>query len=313
MKVVNANNKEINILHFQGRSLETLKDMFNLVKNNVQLAPLEPNLTIVSCWTDDTKCHLLQQLNKFGINLVNAVPDNYDRSVKWDMTNKIQFYIEYLKEKVKTDYVLLLDGYDVLLTSTIDIVKRFKATGYRIIFNTTYNKYPKEDIEVIENRRNKLGDFQYFNAGCCIGYREDLIKFYTECLNYKDIPNPARSEQKILRHCFANYSNDPLQKFIWLDTNRIIFHTMAHTEYSYVDDVLTITDKKRLFEKIITIKEVEDKTLREVIESIAVPIIKRNREQGWIDDNFNDILYEFNQHYITDAPDLYKIIKELIR
>lgn len=312
MRVINNNNQEINILHFQGRSLEILREIFTLVKNNAQLTPLEPNLTIVSCWTDDSKCHLLQQLNRFNIKLINAVPDDYDRSEKWDMTNKIRFYIKCLKEKVTTDYVLLLDGYDVILTSTVDIVKKFKATGYKIIFNSTYNKYPKEDIEFIRNRKHKLGEFQYFNAGCCIGYRESLIEFYTQCLEYIDIPNPVRSEQKILRCCFSNYSDDPTQKFIWLDTERIIFHTMAHTEHSYVNNVLTINDKKRLFEKIVTVREIEDKTLREVISDIAAPIIKRNRERGWEDDNFDDILYEFNQHYITDAPNLHDIIRELI-
>ena len=245
LKVLNDNNVEVNVLHFQGKSREILKTYFNLIKDRVVLDNIEDSLSIVSCWTDYDKCYLYKQLKKFNINLINSLPDNYDISQPWDMRNKIRFYIDCLTNKVNTEYVMLLDGYDVLFTSTKDILTKFKSTGYRIIFNTTYNNYPPENIDYIEDRKNRVGFFQYFNAGCCIGYRQDLIKFYTQCLDYIDIPNPANSEQKILRHCFSNYSNDLNQKFVWLDTGRSIFHTMAYTKpiYNEPDNTIQIINK----------------------------------------------------------------------
>ena len=240
VKVINNNGLEVNILHFQGKSKEILRNTFTFIEDNIVLDKnINKELSFVSCWTDDNKCCLYKQLKKFNITLINALPNDYDYSQHWDMRNKIYFYIDCLKNKVNTDVVLLLDGYDVLLSSTESILEKFKETGYRIIFNTTYNNYPNENIDYIENRRH-LGFFQYFNAGCCIGYREDLIKFYTECLNYIDIPNPVRSEQKVLRHCFANYSNDTQQKFVWLDVDRNIFHTMAYTNPIYNEETNTI-------------------------------------------------------------------------
>lgn len=242
LKVLNDRNVEVNILHFQGRNIDILKRTFELVKNNAQLSPLEDDLSIVSCWTDIYKCHLLHQFNKFNLRLINAIPFNYDNSQRWDMTNKIRFYIDCLENKVNTKYVMLLDGYDVLFTSTKDIIKKFKKTGYRIIFNTSFNNFPFEDIDYIKDREKRVGFFPYFNAGCCIGYREDLIKFYKECLNFINVFNPLKSEQKILRHCFAQYSNDDTQNFIWLDVNRDIFHTMAFTKCNYTasDQILRI-------------------------------------------------------------------------
>ena len=233
IKVLNNNDKEVNVLHFQGKNVDILWRTFALVKNYCELDPIEDYLSLVSCWTDNNNCYLYQQLKKNNIELINALPYNYDYTQKWNMINKIKFYIDCLENRVNTKYVMLLDGYDVLFTSTKDILKKFKKTGYRIIFNTSYNNYPEEDIDYIENREEKLGFFHYFNAGCCIGYREDLIRFYKECLDFVYIYNPLQSEQKVLRHCFAKYSNDKKQKFIWLDYKREIFHTMALTTCSY--------------------------------------------------------------------------------
>ena len=233
IKVLNNNDKEVNVLHFQGKNVDILWRTFALVKNYCKLDPIEDNISLVSCWTDDSKCNLYQQLKNNNIELINAIPNNYDYTQEWNMINKIKFYIDCLENKVNTKYVMLLDGYDVLFTSTKDILKKFKKTRYRIIFNTSYNNYPEENIDYIENREERLGFFHYFNAGCCIGYREDLIRFYKECLDFVYIYNPLQSEQKILRHCFGKYSGDKNQKFIWLDYKREIFHTMALTICDY--------------------------------------------------------------------------------
>ena len=243
LKVLNNKNVPVNILHFQGTNVDILKRTFYLVKEYAVLKPLDFNLSVVSCWTNDAKCHLLHQLQRHKIDLINAIPDDYDYSSKWDMRNKIQFYIDTLKNKVKTKYVLLLDGYDVVFASTDDILKKFKKTGYRIIFNTSFNKFPDEDIDYVEDR-DSWGFFKYFNAGCCIGYRTDLIKFYEECLEFINAPNILNSEQKVLRLCFAKYSNDKKQKFIWVDYNREIFHTMGLTvcNYNATKEILRIDD-----------------------------------------------------------------------
>ena len=248
LKVLNNRDIQVNILHFQGRNLQILKKTANLVYHYANLNPInDKELSIVSCWTDNFRCILYNQLIKFNIHVINALPKDYNYDMGWDMRNKIKYYIECLENQVNTKYVLLLDGYDVLFASTNDIIKKFEKSGYRIIFNTSYNNYPDEFIDIVPNRET-LGFFKYFNAGCCIGYREDLIKFYKECLEYIDVPNPLNSEQKIIRMGFAKYSNDPNQRFIWVDRDRDIFHTMAFTKCSYDADTntLKITDNDEI-------------------------------------------------------------------
>ena len=221
------NGNQINIVHFPGEAFQDFDKTVKYIFNSTNLNYInDSELTILSCWTDENKCILYQQLKKQGIKLYNCLPDNYDKTQSWYMPNKIRFILDYLKTKITTDIVLILDGYDVLILNTDTILEKFKNQKYRILFNGTVGKYPLEDIEYIENR-DSLGYKKYFNAGCCIGYKEDLIKFYEECLNYIDIDNPLNSEQKVVRTAFSKYSNDKEQNFVYFEYEPNIFLTMS--------------------------------------------------------------------------------------
>lgn len=230
----NDKEEEVNILHFQGGSINDFNKTFNFIKNNALLNPIPSNLSIISCWTDDSKCNLLYQCNINNIKLINAVPQDYDKLQPWNMLNKIIFYINALKN-VNTEYCVLLDGYDVLFCSTDNLIEKFKHKGYKIIFNTSFHNYPPEEIDIIYNR-DLYGLFKYFNAGCCIGYRNELIKFYEECLEFINIKNKLNSEQKVLRHAFAKYSCNNNQNFIFFDFRKNIFHTMGNTIVNLIPD-----------------------------------------------------------------------------
>ena len=226
---IKRDNNYVNIIHFPGNSIDYFLKLIDLILhyNTVNLNPInESELTIFSCWTNDDKCILYQQCKNQNINLYNCLPKDYDKSQEWYMPNKIRFILDYLKNKVTTEITLILDGYDVLIMNTDDLLKKFKNQKYRILFNGTVGKYPLEDIEYIEDR-DTFGAKKYFNAGCCIGYTKDLIKFYEECLEYIDIDNPIKSEQKIIRTAFSKYSNDKNQNFVYFEYIPNIFLTMS--------------------------------------------------------------------------------------
>lgn len=259
LKVYNKFGKEVNVLHFQGKNLDQFVNTSILIYELSHLKPLEDNLSIITCWTDYEKCILAQQFYKNNLELHNALPANYYFNQPWDMRNKIKFYIDYLENHITTDIIMVLDGYDVLLTSTNDIVKKFQSQPYHILFNSTVNNYPPVDIDYIPNRLQYDEFSPFFNAGCCIGYREDLIKFYKECYELVDIPNEFNSEQFVVRHAFAKYSNDPNQNFIWIDFKRDIFNSMGYMMSNYnaeqctikILDNLLVPKNKRDSEKVL--------------------------------------------------------------
>ena len=59
----------------------------------------------------------------------------------------------------------------------------------------------------------------------------------------------------------------------------------------------------KLYKKIVTYKEIINKSLDDILLEIAVPIIKRNRENSWCDDNYIDILSAFEEQYKYDETD----------
>lgn len=224
-----------NILHFQGDTGQQLTQTFDCIYERVEV-PSEydrENITLISCWTDEEKCCLLKQCKKSSIKLVNAIPKDYDTSQQWDMRNKIKFILDTLKT-VKTKYSIILDGYDVLLVSLTDIIEKFESQPYSILFNATCNNFPDVYIDCVP-QRYKCGTHAYFNAGCCIGYTDKLIKFYSETNDIAtngNLYNPYCSEQFILRHTFANYSKYIDQKFVFFDWESKIFQTMGKVNSS---------------------------------------------------------------------------------
>ena len=54
-----------------------------------------------------------------------------------------------------------------------------------------------------------------------------------------------------------------------------------------------------IYKKIVTYEEVT-KSLDDILLEIAIPIIKRNRENNWMDDNYIDILSSFEDQYKYD-------------
>lgn len=227
MQILNPNNECPNVLHFHGLNRTQLAGTLDtiLTKHKVNGNFDHDKLKIVSTWTDPQACILLQQMDKHGIPLTNCVPDDYDSTKKWYMPNKIKFFIETL-ENTKQEIVMFLDGYDVLITHLNDVIDRFTSQPYRILFGPSCNNYPNVNIDIIHGRQN-LGMYCYFNAGCCIGYREDLLKFYKEVQELVEIDNPVESEQYIMRFAFARYSKDKAQHFIGIDHKCKIFQSMG--------------------------------------------------------------------------------------
>ena len=241
MKITNFNNFYPNVLHFHGQNKTQLPQTFSMVCNEHEVNANydKSKLAIISTWTDDGQCCLLQQCKKYNIPLINCVPDNYDRTQQWYMPNKIKFFLNTL-EKIDQEYVMFLDGYDVLLTHLDDILDKYLRIGYDIIYGPSCNNYPDIFIDCVPNRINK-GIYRFFNAGCCIGKKEALKKFYQESLEYINIENPMNSEQFIMRHAFKKYSNDMSQRFITVDWQCEIFQSMGVLDCTFNDSHTEIT------------------------------------------------------------------------
>lgn len=225
MKIFNSEILELNVLHFQGSAsashLWLLQELCNKKLTNIP-----DNIEFISIWTNDNACYLYKQFQNNSFKLINALSEKYV-SDTWYMPNKIYQYIDALKNTSKP-YAMLLDGYDVIFNTFDDLLLKYNRIGYDILFNASTNNYPNCEIDNLPYR-DLIGNYKFFNAGCCIGKTEALINFYTEALDYINIKNPRNSEQFVLRHVFKKYSDNLNNNFVGIDYKCNIFQTMCNS------------------------------------------------------------------------------------
>ena len=206
------------IFHFPSSSVCDNKYWMYIISqyNNIK-AP--KGLTIITFATDENESPLIQQCKRCGVSYINASKDIKE----WDNRLKIPLTLQALKQ-VKTKYVCILDGYDVVIQTLDKVLDNFKETNYRILFNATNTNFPNVQEEIIPNR-DDLGAHKYLNAGACIGYTTDVKRFYkeVEAIRQQDIDNPFRSEQLLVRKAFAKYSQDPDQRLVFIDNEEKVF------------------------------------------------------------------------------------------
>ena len=178
-----------------------------------------PNeITIITCSNrKDSVGLLIPQLKRSNIKYINTVP----LGIEFNNVMKIPYIVQSLKN-VNTEYVLILDAFDVLFSEdNTNILDTFNTFNKKLVFNASKNNYPDEEIDIIKNR-DMLGPFKYFNAGCCLGETSYTLDFYKKCLEIITIENPHKSEQYILRHIFNNEQNS-----ICIDNECKIFQTLG--------------------------------------------------------------------------------------
>jgi hypothetical protein len=229
MELINFNGGTFNICHFQGRSFFAYSTIFeDLLKR--KLTPPQ-NVDFVTFFNNKYYAIFAQQLENNNIAYING----FDRiDGKWDNRDKVGYALRAL-DKCTNGIVIICDANDVLVNTFDGILEKFKDSGKRILFNGTTNNHPEILIDKVPNR-DFLGRFRYFNAGCCIGYKEDLIKFYSECQKFLDTNpyNPWKSEQFILRNIFAKYLENN-NTTVGYDYNCNIFQTFGNTQIQVVD------------------------------------------------------------------------------
>lgn len=236
MNFLNHKHLNFNIAHFQGSSSIAFTSFLQDIWNK-KLDRVPDDLTILSIWTCDAKCVLYHQLWNNHIPIINCYIPTEE---KWSNPYKIKCILEALK-KIETEYVLILDGYDVVINNWDNLIEKFKQFNAGIVFNTSKNNYPAyfED-QPIKQHSSK---FRYLNAGCCIGYRDSLIEFYEQVNEfYKTQPmNKWNSEQFIVRNVYKNYCNyTSAYNLVKLDTECSIFQTFGQIMYKMRNDYVLI-------------------------------------------------------------------------
>jgi hypothetical protein len=230
----NITNTDPLIVHAQGhvhygeKWKKITKDIPLIKKETIS-----PKITIVSFFALDERMVLKEQLVLSDIKHINSVDSNLR---VWKNPMKIKAIAEL--SEIDTEYILCLDGIDILLSDDLsDILNRFETFNCDILYNASKINYP----HVCKTIENSNTSFKFLNAGAFLGKTNSIIEFYRYLLEnemYKDYDKFNKSEQIRVRNGRDSYYK---KETIKVDTSCLIFQTLNQSEFELDNNILKIT------------------------------------------------------------------------
>ena len=159
------------------------------------------NLSIITSFTEKDKAILAQQLEKSGINYINAA----SKVTEFVKAFKPRYYAEAL-ENVNTEYVLIMDSYDTIINSIDDISSCLEEYGKDMLYaawKTHFPTYFDIDFSVPQDNNKK-----YINSGVFFGKTSAVKEFYDALSNY------IESEYENSNHWLKDFEQYWIYKFL---------------------------------------------------------------------------------------------------
>ncbi len=224
----------IHILHFPGSGL--MKNEKHILENIGRKFSISDKVSIVSVM--NKACYetsmLREQCDNNRVPIINTAYDVEE----WTNTVKIPKILEALKQ-VSTQYCLILDGRDVLVSNDLEneFIDKYKSFNTPIIYNATYVRHPKTCVETLQDIIHIQSKHKYLNAGVCMGETEALRNFYTKVLEISKQYPDNDSEQLIVRIARKKYP-----ELAGYDYNNRLFAAVH-----YCENVFTETENGWIF------------------------------------------------------------------
>lgn len=192
------------------------------------------DLTIMSFFYGKEYFVLRDQLLINNIPFIDA-SDGEDIAL-WQHRVKI-LLISKAIEKVKTRYVIVLDGTDVLLGRNINsIVDLFKETDSKILYNACVFSHPLSKNIHDFHKETVHGVFDKLNTGAFIGEAEFVKEFYTELMKtYDEVDMPVPHTDGI--RVALTMDNYPEVK---VDYDCKVFQTLLGVSWEIEGDTLLV-------------------------------------------------------------------------
>ena len=97
---------------------------------------------------------------------------------------KIEKLLEYVKNNIKTKYMLFLDATDTnFLKDPSNLETDFKNYNCSILFCAEKGLWPPTDYNKLYNNKRVISEKKYLNSGAYIGYTEKIIEYLESIIN----------------------------------------------------------------------------------------------------------------------------------
>ena len=157
------------------------------------------DLTVVTYNTRSEPCLLERCCQRLGFDRLVVLGAGEDA---WDWSLKITLVADFLRAGAcETEYLLCLDGDDVLVISSFGVIlDRYAETGADILFCSTGTDWPPdEQCRDFERSLRAPANHEHLNAGAYIGRTQRIY----DCLRRIE-----RAQQRREKWCFADHGFD---------------------------------------------------------------------------------------------------------
>jgi len=225
--VLSHTNAKVNILHFQGSSRNMFMGLMEEFASRATDIQLPMDFTLVTFATGQhniRRSPLIRQLVAAGVPFLNPVAEfDLAKWGRWSATFRPEIVAETLRQ-IKTRYTLILDGLDVAIQTFDNILTHFNTYDKAVLFGATKSRHPNVFVDSVPNR-DERGDFQWLNAGTCMGETLRLREFYDKVVSLDLSLNEHDSEQFMIRSAFATS-----QDYVDFDWKSKVFQTFGKSE-----------------------------------------------------------------------------------
>jgi hypothetical protein len=91
---------------------------------------------------------------------------------------KIEKLVEYVKNNIKTEYILFLDAFDTnFLKDPSNLETEFKSFNCSILFCAEKGMWPPTDYNHLYSNKRVISEKKYLNSGAYIGYTKKIIEY----------------------------------------------------------------------------------------------------------------------------------------
>jgi hypothetical protein len=140
------------------------------------------NLSIFTAHNHHDKSLFERNMDYLGVNSYDVC---HLKHVTWNNAIRIKYFLEYLKEKCTTEYVLFCDSDDVIFhKNPAELLDKFHLFNAEVVYNSTRWMHGYQCMPDKKKWADTIHPNRYLNGGAFLGKRLFLIELYSCFSNY---------------------------------------------------------------------------------------------------------------------------------
>ncbi len=183
-----------------------------------------PDLEIFTCTNFEEEGSLEKSLRWLGFDMRRFYV--LGRGIKsWSHSCKIQLMRDAL-QKSSSEYILYCDSHDCLITSLLNLRKKFESFACEILYNGERKICHPHFTKRFERNQNPTALYPFLNSGIWMARTDFARQFYRRLARFGEHPLLKNSDQAVIKYFFSDYAG-----LMRVDAHAKVFQTLQWIDF----------------------------------------------------------------------------------